>query len=338
MKKQTDNTEYTPFPKKRTRKPNIKKTTLPEAMKLFEAALIEEGKSEITIKNYIADLRGFVAWLDKKKDLILKDSTILESAGQSFVQFATSIKKSPKYAPTTTNRRIISIRKFFEFLYEDKYITTKYGNNITMKKVQGGNQGAVKWLKREEVDKIIESIPQLYRITPDRIARNRAIILVLVNCGLRVKELTDLRVGDIDFTTGVLTVRDGKGGKFRQVPITEGTMAAVRGSLSFGGAVDEELHLPKDSYVFVAERNNTTNMKFSERGVQHLTQNLSKLSGVEFSPHTLRHTYCKQIADATGKIQLVAELAGHSNINTTRIYTTPSKEELTKVIEGIEFK
>ena len=124
----------------------------------------------------------------------------------------------------------------------------------------------------------------------------------------------------------MLTVRDGKGGKFRKVPLGDKTIGLIKIWLECRDEYTDE------SFVFTTERAD----HITERAVQHLTKRLSELSGVEFSPHTLYHTYCKRLADNTGQIEVVAELAGHSDINTTRVYVKPGKEELKKYVNDVE--
>lgn len=307
-----------------------KKILLSDVITDFQAFLYDEGKSDLTVKNYINDLSQFQAYCQEKGIVDLK------GAGVVAKDYAAEVKKSLDVKTTTANRKVIALRQFFHFVWISPEYNHIIGGSdpmakVKIKKVQGGGQHSVKWLKREDVEEILAAIPQLPKTNALSIARNRSVILTLVNCGLRVGELSELRLMDVNFEKGILSVRQGKGNKFRQVPITNGTLEALKQWLEIRRKNDGEL-LSTD-YLYNSERS----PKLSERGVQHLTKNLSAIAGVEFSPHTLRHTYCKNVADATGKLQVVAELAGHSNINTTRIYTSPSMDELTKVVEGVEF-
>ena len=312
-----------------------KKITVSDAITLYEAFLIDQGKSELTVKNYVGDVRQFEQYYANT----LPKTTVVSLKGSVEVvkDYANLLKKDIDVKTSTTNRKIVALRQFFHFCSNDEALSTEVPtdpmNNVGVTKVQGGGQHAVKWLGREEVESILNAIPKIPRTNQQTIARNRAIILTLVNCGLRVGELSELRIGDIDFEKGVLSIRHGKGDKFRQIPITKGTLEAVYQWLVLRAEGQEE-PLKESNYLFISERA----AKLSERGVQHLTQVLSRVSGIEFSPHTLRHTYCKNIANATGQLQIVADLAGHSNINTTRIYTAPSMPELRKVVEGVEFE
>lgn len=310
---------------------------LSDALKSFSEYLTNEGKSELTVKNYVSDVCQFQRYCAST----LPTGAIVSLSGSAEVVkvYVQQLKKAIDVKPTTTNRKIVSLRQFFHFCSIDATLSEEVPNDpmvrISVGKIQGGGQHAVKWLKREDIDKILSTIPIMPMTNKLSIARNHSIILILVNCGLRVGELSELRIGDINFETGVLTVRNGKGGKHREVPITNGTLGAVREWLEIRRETrEDESELKAPDYMFISERA----AQLSDRGVQHICQVLSGLSGIQFSPHTLRHTYCKNIADATGKLEVVASLAGHSNINTTRIYTSPSMEEMKKVVEGVEFK
>jgi len=312
-----------------------KKITVSDAIKLFEKFLNDEGKSELTIKNYIGDVRQFEHFYAGT----LPKTTVVSLSGsvEAVKPYIAEMKKDSDVKTTTTNRKIVSLRQFFHFCANSETLRGEVPIDpmakVSVGKLQGGGGHTVKWLKREDVEAILNAVPNVPKTNRLHIARNRAIILTLVNCGLRVGELSELRLSDIDFEKGVLTIRRGKGDKFRQVPLTDGTAEVIRNWLDLRAGDNPEPLEPSD-YLFTTERAS----QISERGVQHITQVLSTVSGIPFSPHTLRHTYCKNIADKTGRLEIVANLAGHTNINTTRIYTTPSMPELKKVIEDIEFE
>ncbi|WP_459911419.1 tyrosine-type recombinase/integrase [Desulfotomaculum defluvii] len=147
-----------------------------------------------------------------------------------------------------------------------------------------------------------------------------------MNCGLRVSELANLRTADVDLDNGILTIFSGKGDKFRKVPLGKATVKAVNEYL-------EQQKNAETDYLFTSKRS----PKLTDRAVQHLFERISKTVGFKVTPHMCRHTFCKQIADKTGKLEVVADLAGHSNIETSRRYVTPSMKELKKAIEDVEF-
>lgn len=255
-------------------------TSMMEAIKQFKAYLNNKEKSDLTIKNYVNDIKSYNVWLNKEGHAAPpQGGTPLENAAKVSTIYAQQIKNSRDVAPSTANRRVIALRQFLSFLVEKEYIAAedKPEEGLKTKKIQGGTQANVKWLKKEEVAKIFEAIESQPRVNEVTRLRNRIIISILVNTGVRVGELCDVRIGDIDLEKGVLAVRDGKGNKYREVPLGDKTLALIKLWLECREEYTEASHL------FITERADF----ITERAVQHLTKRLSELSGVEFSPHTL---------------------------------------------------
>lgn len=304
-----------------------------EAKELFAKELTEKGKSSLTIKNYIKDVERFMDWYEERvsDDAPTRGGRVCDIGRITLKEYAEFLKTSGKVAPTTANRRIIALKQFFSFLHDKEHMLTNPSDDLSIKAIQKGN--TPNWLSREEVSRIFNAIDREPRARDYKKARDKAIISILVNCGLRVNEICYLRISDIDFERGVLTVQSGKGSKYRQVPIGKATLAGVSAWLSYKYEGCESNELAASDYIFNSQRSD----KLTPRGVQHLTEVLSEISGVEFSPHSLRHTYAKNLADSTGKLEIVANLCGHSNINTTKIYVTPSMKELKKAVEIVEF-
>lgn len=148
----------------------------------------------------------------------------------------------------------------------------------------------------------------------------------MVNCGLRVAEVADLKVIDILLDSGLLIVRSGKGDKYRHVPLGIKTRTILQAWLNHHGGVSP--------YLFYSQRD----PQMTTRAIQHMMGRLSKLAKVKFTVHQLRHTFAKRVANESGQIEVVATVLGHSNIQTTRRYIEPSIQEVRKVIESVEFE
>ncbi|GAB6181779.1 tyrosine recombinase XerA [Desulfotomaculum defluvii] len=298
--------------------------TFQEAINKFLEELETQGKSNLTVTNYRVDLNKFVEWLGRH-DPHTTPATPGEIGRVVIKDYAQFLKTSGEFAPATANRRIISLRAFFKYLTDKGVITSNPTTDVKTKSIQAQNE--VKWLTRPEVSKLFHAIETAPREGKEKKARDKAILSILVNCGLRVSELANLRTADVDLDNGILTVFSGKGNKFRKVPLGKATVKAV----------NEYLEQRKDAetdYLFTSKRS----PKLTDRAVQHLFERISKTVGFEVTPHMCRHTFCKQIADKTGKLEVVADLAGHSNIETSRRYVTPSMKELKKAVEDVEFE
>lgn len=124
---------------------------------------------------------------------------------------------------------------------------------------------------------------------------------------------------------GAFTVRQGKGGKYREIPLNQDARRALE---SIGYAEYAGSELP----IFMGQRGRLT-----PRGVQIIVAKYARLAGLEHaSPHTLRHTFCKNLADAGVSQVEIAKLAGHESLDTTRMYTEPSLSDLEEAVERIE--
>ncbi|MBI3762080.1 MAG: tyrosine-type recombinase/integrase [Chloroflexi bacterium] len=162
-------------------------------------------------------------------------------------------------------------------------------------------------------------------------ARDHAIIVLLPHTGLRVGELCNLQMDDLDESgrQWQLTVRDGKGGKQRDVPLNTAARHALRAWL------DER---PKEAgaWLFVGKGG----QPLKARGVQEMLERLGQRASVGVTPHTFRHTFAKNLINAGVSLDCalrarVAALLGHSSLNTTRIYITPSQHDLEQAVAQI---
>jgi site-specific recombinase XerD len=284
-------------------------------IKLFVDKMKEKDKSNNTIKNYVADLKNYVKWLG-----VHHGDAPASAPQKAFRKYIQHLEKSG-LATSTVNRRIQSLRTFYQTLIEVGIREDDPTEGIKSRKI--AKQNDTKWLERHQVKAIFEAIDK-QKQGEDKRFRERAIISVLVNCGLRVSELCDLKMDDLDFKGGFIDVI-GKGGKFRRVPFNPATQRAVKQWLQF-----RSLDTP---YVFHTERS----PKMTPRAVQHITKKLSEQLNFTFTVHQLRHTALKNIADTTGKIEIVATVAGHESVNTSKRYIEPSLKEIGDAMKQTEY-
>lgn len=156
-----------------------------------------------------------------------------------------------------------------------------------------------------------------------RRARDIAIVRLLLNTGLRVQELCVLTWEDVTVTEQIwaVTVGSGKGGKHRQVPLN----ADARGVLH---SVGYPTHAGARAPIFTGQRGPLT-----VRGVQGVIARYGRIAGLDVSPRTLRHTFCKNLVNAGVGLEQVAALAGHENLEITRQYFEPSLKDLEDAVE-----
>jgi integrase/recombinase XerD len=180
---------------------------------------------------------------------------------------------------------------------------------------------APKWLERREVDKLIRAIERYGN------KRDLAIVLTLRHTGLRVSELANLQLSDVETSErkGSLTVRSGKGSKFRVLPLNVDVRRAIE-------AYQEVRPATPDTHLFIGR----FGQGLKARAIENLVEKYARLAGLEgVTPHTLRHSFGKHTLDAGGDLVSVAALLGHQRLETTAIYTTPSQRDLEKAVDRL---
>jgi len=283
---------------------------------LFEKKMREENKSDNTIKNYLYDLKHFETFLPHPTGDA--PSFSLQKVVREYRQ---QIEKSG-LSPSTLNRRIQSLRTYFNVLVDEGIIEENPALAVKTKAV--AKQNDTKWLERPQVKAIFRAVAEIE--SKSKRMQQRAIISVLVNTGIRVQELCDLKLKDLDYESEMLTVTDGKGDKFRRVPFNRATQQAVRDYMKYR-------KFPDGEYVFQSERSE----QMTTRAIQHITKKICENLNFNFTVHQLRHTALKNIANATGKIEIVATVAGHDNVNTSKRYIEPSMKEIAEAMKGVEY-
>lgn len=151
--------------------------------------------------------------------------------------------------------------------------------------------------------------------------------MLMLHTGLRVSEVSNLHTGDVSISPrkGEVMVRGGKGEKFRSVPLNSNVRKAIKAYLSVRPEVDHD-------HVFVGQKGE----RLRPPGIYYLVRKYAYEARIEnISPHTLRHTFGKNLIDAGVSLDRVATLLGHSSLNTTRIYTVPSQADLQDAVESI---
>lgn len=151
--------------------------------------------------------------------------------------------------------------------------------------------------------------------------------MLMLHTGLRISEVSNLRIGDISISPrkGEIIVRSGKGEKFRTVPLNLNVRNTLKTYLSVRPSVDHD-------YLFVGQKGE----RLRPAGIYYLVKKYGYGARIgDVSPHTLRHTFGKNLVDAGVPLDRVATLLGHSSLNTTRIYTVPSRADLQEAVERI---
>jgi site-specific recombinase XerD len=284
----------------------------------FLEHLAGELSAADTVRSYRSDLAVFGLWFKQSTGEPLTAAGVTRNDVQRFIAYQRTVAKT---APATTNRRLACLRRFFTWA-----ISLELRDSDPTAGIR--NVAAVpappRSLERTRLNNLIRTVEK------SRKARDEAIVKVLRYTGIRVGELCALTRDDIYMSErkGTLTVRQGKRGKFRIVPLHN----EVRQALSAYDEVRRKIE-GADDHVFISQR---TKRGITPRAVERLVAKYARLAGLEgVTPHVLRHSFGKDALGAGMDVVTVAALLGHENLKTTMIYARPSEDELQVAIDRI---
>jgi len=297
----------------------------------YVSHLQEQGKSQNTITSYTNDLNHFFTKLNIKANDYVTAADI-----RKWINEMLNPEEIKPIAITTINRRLNSLRSFYTWATKNKKLQNNPMQDIQdLKSVDEDNE-KIMWLTEEEFEillYIIRKKPIKSRgVNPEeKYRRDRTIIYLLTYAGLRVHELSNLKLTDIDLDLKRIRIV-GKGMKVRTVPISNTLLAEVQEWLSFRAEMAKQKpHVGNSPYVFYSQRSPI----FTVRGIQTMIEGYS-LPKKKLTPHMFRHTFCKWMLKATNNdIEKVRRLAGHSNIATTSRYLKDSYSELTDAVDAL---
>lgn len=286
-------------------------------LKEFEEYLIKEGKMPKTIISYTGDVKMFLEFLKSKG--VTFDGSLTRF-------YITSYKEhllKENYTVNTINKKINSLNSFNHFLISKGLCKEKaVAPNKDKIKVARGSEKEVEVFSDEEIEKILFYINDKQKISQ----RDRLVIMLLLFTGLRVSELVNLKIADIDLLTLSLKVV-GKGGKFREVPIKLELKEAIKEYLE--GERKEHKH-NESEYLLLTQRAD----KMDKDTVNKLLRKHGKKLNIKMKPHKLRHTFCTRLIKKGVDLTTVAKLAGHANVQTTgQFYINTSREDQQRAIE-----
>jgi site-specific recombinase XerD len=281
--------------------------TTTQSRELFLRALQGQNFSPKTLRAYGDDLTQFLAWVEKNRVDFDIPARFSRGDIEGFMQYLAA----KRLTGVTRVRKLAAIRKFFAFLEENSILAANPANTV-------------KGARREEKEPNIlykEQYKALLYEASDNI-RDYAIIQTFLQTGIRLGELANLRVDEVDLEHRLLTVRQGKGKKDRQIPLVDDVLKALRNYVRYRNT---ELIVDDDTF-FLAK--NGTSMNVST--VKYTVAKYVKKAGIrkKVSVHTLRHTFGAHKADKHMSLATLQELMGHKKKETTLKYIHLAKTNL----------
>ena len=263
---------------------------------------IDKGLSDNTNISYKTDLELYLSFIKEKGINSLED--IKSSDIESYMMF---LQEDSNDTVTTVARKLTSIKNFHSFLEKEGIVSKNVSVGIKRPKLR---KTVVRSLSVSDVDKLLD-----IKLNTPFDYRNKAMLELIYGTGLRVSELVNLTLNNIDFTNCIIRIV-GKGNKERIIPLGEYSMYYLdlymerRNSLLKKNICDA---------LFL----NNHGKKITRQGFFKILKGLLKEKGLDIdaSPHTLRHSFATHLLNSGADLRSIQEMLGHSDISTTRIYT-----------------
>jgi integrase/recombinase XerC len=278
---------------------------------------VEKNASPHTVKQYVADINEFVAFMEQHQITVFAAVSYLH--GRSFL--AHLAKKG--LSRRSIARKLSSLRSFYRFLMREGKLEQNPFQIVSTPKVE---KKLPSFMYPHEIQLLLE-LPDL--ATPLGL-RDRLIFELLYASGIRVSELVTLTLDSINPSMGVALVF-GKGAKERYVPVGSYALDALGKYLVSGR---KALLSGKEEHGVLLV--NYRGEPLSDRSVRRLVDKYLEIAALRYSisPHTFRHTFATHLLNAGADLRTVQELLGHVNISTTQVYTHVTKERLRQVYDS----
>lgn len=262
---------------------------------------LERNYSNNTSLSYVKDVTLFSDFI--KKDLLLVDKLDIE-------KYIRSLNKSSK----TISHVISSLKSFYNYYMRMGNIKSNPTDEIDRPKIE---KKIPEFLTLEEVSSLLN-----FEVNNEFEARNKAILELLYSSGLRISELTNLELSNIDLDECLVRVM-GKGSKERIVPLGDYAIDALKEYIYFYRPM---LNKNNSSYVFLNNRGGILSRQFIFKVIKE--ECIKKGIRKNVSPHTLRHTFATHLLKNGADLRIIQELLGHENLSTTQIYTHLTNDKL----------
>jgi site-specific recombinase XerD len=278
----------------------------------FEEHLVVTQLSPLTVVNYLADLRSLVRWGVGR----VGSDFSLDSLSPNIIRaYRSHLLEEKRCAIATVNRRLQALRKFCAFAVKVGIMNSSPAEGVQLVKSTG--TAPTTPLTSEQIDELIRvSIDEQSGLA----RRDVAIMMLLAHTGLRANELVKLCMDDVHFDhPGThLTLKDGRHGRVRKVPLEGGLPHALSEYLRVRPNIEDEAHL------FLSREGRP----LSTRSVQRIVSARAQAAGLEgVSPQTLRRAYASRLLVNTGDLALVSQRLGHQNLATTTRYLNTSSQQ-----------
>lgn len=283
----------------------------------------ERGLSPKTVKAYRYDLTKFSEFVNKELGKGWKLAEIDQYTIKVFMQFLADTGYMKRNSAVSRGRKLATLKSFFKYLLADGKIKFNPVSQIMIPKAK---QREPSYLTEQEYKRLLRVVKK--NATKFFKTRDIAIINLFLGMGLRLSELVELKVGDVNFDDGTIKITR-KGNKERILPANDGVMISIQRYLK------TRKDLSASSSLFLSKRNK----QMSGGTVWHLVKKYLKQAQIEkekLSPHTLRHTFATTLLKQGENLLTIKELMSHRNLRTTERYLHINNEDLKIAVGKID--
>jgi site-specific recombinase XerD len=284
----------------------------------FLTYLDQQGKSQSTIKQYRLALAHFARWLEERYDEPFDPAAVIP---RDVANWKTHQQTVERAAPATINQRLSAVSRFFQWALAVGQVRSDPTSGVKQLRLEQRAPGA---LNKKQTNRLLRQVGKEGNV------RDIALVTLLLETGLRVSEALALTSADVELNprSGAVTVRRGKGGQPRTVPLTAEARRTLRDYLDSL----QPFELTTEG-LWVGQRGHLTD----PAGVYKLLKNYAFRAGLEpdlVTPHVLRHTFATRYLERNpGDLRGLAALLGHRSLDTVMVYTQPTVDELARRLE-----
>jgi len=278
-----------------------------------------KGLSEESMAGYYCDLKMFYDFIGQLKKKNITDRLIKGIEFQDLVKFMTYLEKECDNSAVTRSRKVSTLKNYFQYLQNvTRLITVDPTYSLKKPRIE----------KKKPVSMSLQECEKLFGALDDwssNYLRDKCILVILLQCGLRLSELINLKVSDVK---NIRMIINGKCQKERDAFLSQSCIKAIDNYLEV--RKDEKASEENKEYLFLSNRQ----QKISKGAVQFMVKKYLREAGLnteKYHVHTTRHTFATMTYEQGCDILKLAELLGHSNINTSRIYITLKDAELQEI-------
>ena len=271
---------------------------------------LERGISAYTVRNYSTDIQGFLDFLDSS------GVTSLGKVDRSIMRRYLGLLQERGIARGSISRKLSALRSFYRYLMRESLVSAEPLSSLSAPKLE---QRLPTFLTTDEVVRLVEA-PDTR--TPNGM-RDRAILELLYAAGLRLSEIVDLNVGDVDLSNRQVRAW-GKGSKERMVLMGKPAAEALNSYVKY--ARPKLLKQKKTPALFLNRFGN----RIARRRIEYIIKKYARQAGLDMRvyTHMLRHTFATHMLDGGADLRAVQELLGHARLATTQVYTHVSQNQI----------